>query len=218
MTKYDFFEVRHGQGYTVTTTKKNGIKFEKTLFVDMTEPVEVWKIVLTNETAKKRRLSVFSYFDWCLGNAADTHREFHKTFIEVWIDKKNGCLYGEKRAPLVPGYISTGMTEKPLRGFHGAFPKPVAYDGDKEAFLGRYGEQHAPGRGGWKMQELRREVGRRGREPSGGCYARAQAIEDHRFHPGFNSNREEAVRIIKKYQTPEWRTVNSTRSRLSGIL
>ncbi|HPW76575.1 MAG: N,N'-diacetylchitobiose phosphorylase [Candidatus Omnitrophica bacterium ADurb.Bin292] len=203
MTKYDFFEVRHGQGYTVTTTKKNGIKFEKTLFVDMTEPVEVWKIVLTNETAKKRRLSVFSYFDWCLGNAADTHREFHKTFIEVWIDKKNGCLYGEKRAPLVPGYISTGMTEKPLRGFHGAFPKPVAYDGDKEAFLGCYGEQHAP---------AAVEVGKcRNSEGKWGDAAASLQVDVTLgpkqsktivFTLGSTPTREEAVRIIKKYQTP----------------
>ena len=103
MTKYDFFEVRHGQGYTVTTTKKNGIKFEKTLFVDVTDPVEVWKIVLTNETTKKRRLSVFSYFDWCLGNAADTHREFHKTFIEVWSDKKKRIPLRRKACPSCPG-------------------------------------------------------------------------------------------------------------------
>lgn len=203
MTKYDFFEVRHGQGYTVTTTKKNGIKFEKTLFVDVTDPVEVWKIVLTNETTKKRRLSVFSYFDWCLGNAADTHREFHKTFIEVWSDKKNGYLYGEKRAPLVPGYISTGMTEKPLQGFHSAFPKPVAYDGDKEAFLGRYGEPHAPA--AVEDGKCRNSEGKWGD-------AAASLQVDVTLGPkqsktivftlGSTPTREEAVRIIKKYQTP----------------
>lgn len=144
MPRYDFFQVRHGQGYSVLTSKLHGIRFEKTIFVDVEDPVEVWKIVLNNESGKKRRLSLFTYFDWCLGNWADTHREFHKTFIETWIDRKLGCVHGLKRAPLVPGFISTGMIEKPLQGFHAAYPKPVAYDGDKEAFLGRYGEPYAP--------------------------------------------------------------------------
>ena len=84
MPKYDFFEVRHGQGYSVLSSKLYGIRFEKTVFVDVEDPVEVWKVVLTNESGKKRRLSLFSYFDWCLGNWSDTHREFHKTFIETY--------------------------------------------------------------------------------------------------------------------------------------
>ena len=79
MPRYDFFEVRHGQGYSILTSKTNGIRFEKTVFVDVEDPVEVWKVELKNETSKKRRLSLFTYFDWCLGNWSDTHREFHKT-------------------------------------------------------------------------------------------------------------------------------------------
>ncbi|HQB94761.1 MAG TPA: glycosyl transferase family 36 [Candidatus Omnitrophota bacterium] len=204
MPKYDFFEVRHGQGYTVTTTGLNGIRFEKTIFVDVEDPVEVWKVVLTNETAKKRRLSLFTYFDWCLGNAGDTHREFHKTFIEVWSDRKNGCLHGLKRAPLVPGFISTGMTEKPLQGFHSSFPKPVAFDGDKESFLGRYGEQSAPsavvegkcrnseGKWGDASASLQVDVDLAPKQ--------SQTVI---FTLGSTKTRDEAVRIIKKYQDPK---------------
>ncbi len=141
---FDFYEVRHGQGYSILKSKLNGISVEKTIFVDVEEPVEVWKVVLKNESSKKRKLSLFTYFEWCLGNAGDTHREFQKTFIETSIDQKNGCLFGLKRAPLVPGFISTGMTEKPLEAFHASNIKPVAYEGDKEAFFGRYGEIQAP--------------------------------------------------------------------------
>ena len=141
---FDFFEVRHGQGYSILRSRLNGISIEKTIFVDVEEPVEIWKVVVKNESAKKRRISLFSYFEWCLGNAADTHREFQKTFIETETDKRNGALYGLKRAALVPGFISTGMTEKPLEAFHASNVKPSAYEGDKEAFFGRYGEIQAP--------------------------------------------------------------------------
>ena len=203
MPKYDFFEVRHGQGYSILTSKLHGIRLEKTIFVDVEDPVEVWKVVLTNQSGKKRRLSLFTYFDWCLGNWSDTHREFHKTFIETWIDKKNGCIHGIKRAPLVPGFISTGMTEKPLQGFHAANPKPVAYDGDKESFLGRYGEIHAPA--------AVVEGKCRGSEGKWGDAAASLQVDVELgpkesktviFTLGSTRTREEAERIIQKYSHP----------------
>ncbi|MBI4358941.1 MAG: glycosyl transferase family 36 [Candidatus Omnitrophica bacterium] len=141
---FDFFEVRHGQGYSILKSRLNDITIEKTVFVDVEEPAEVWKVVVKNEGSTARKLSLFTYFEWCLGNAADTHREFQKTFIETEIDQKNHCLFGRKRPALVPGFISTGLKETPLEGFHASSVRPVAYEGDKEAFFGRYGEIETP--------------------------------------------------------------------------
>ncbi|MCM8774909.1 MAG: glycosyl transferase family 36 [Candidatus Omnitrophica bacterium] len=201
--KFDFFEVRHGQGYSILKSRHRDILFEKTIFVDVEEPVEVWKVVVKNETAERRRLSLFTYFDWCLGNWADTHREFHKTFIETSVDRQNGVIFGSKRAPLVPSFISTGMTEKPLEGFHAATPKPVAYDGDKESFLGRYGDPQAP----QAVVEgaLHNSVGR-----WGDASASLQVDVDLGpgqsktvvFTLGSTRSREQAERIIRKYSNP----------------
>ncbi len=202
--KMDFYEVRHGQGYSVLKSRVNGITFEKTIFVDAEEPVEVWKIVLTNEGTQKRRLSLFTYFEWCLGNAGDTHREFQKTFIETRIDRKNGALFGLKRAPLVPGFISTGMTEKPLEAFHASNVKPANYEGDKEAFFGRYGEIQAPkavvegklnnteGKWGDSIASLQVDV-----------ELNAKESKTIIFTVGSTRSREQAERIIKKYLNPK---------------
>ncbi|MBI1977784.1 MAG: glycosyl transferase family 36 [Candidatus Omnitrophica bacterium] len=198
--QFDFFEVRHGQGYSVLTSKLHGIKFEKTIFVDVEDPVEIWKVVLTNENAQKRRISLFTYFDWCLGNWADTHREFHKTFIETWVDEQNGAIHGLKRAPLVPGFISTGMTEKPLQGFHAASPKPVAYDGDKESFLGRYGEPHNPEtvvKG--KLNNSQGKWGDASASLQVDVVLEPGESKTVIFTLGSTASREEAGRIIKKY-------------------
>ena len=198
--RFDFFEVRHGQGYSVLTSKLYDIKFEKTIFVDVEEPVEIWKVVLTNESSKKRRLSLFTAFDWCLGSAADTHREFQKTFIETQIDKKNGAIFARKRAPLVPGFISTGMTEKPLEGFHASNVKPAAYDGDKEAFFGRFTDNQSPqavlegrlrnsdGKWGDSMAALQVDVELNPKE--------SKTVV---FTLGSTRSKEHAERIIKKY-------------------
>lgn len=201
---FDFFEVRHGQGYSIFTSRLNDITFEKTIFVDVEEPVEVWKVVLKNESDKKRKISLFTAFDWCLGNAGDTHREFQKTFIETSIDRKSGAIFALKRAPLVPGFISSGMTEKPLEGFHASNVKPTAYDGDKEGFYGRYTDITSPeavlegrlhntdGKWGDSMASLQVDVEL---EPKG-C---STVI----FTLGSTRSMEQAERIVKKYSNPK---------------
>ena len=143
-TNFDFFEVRHGLGYSVFRSSYNGIEAEKLIFVDKEEPAEVWKITLRNVSSQKRHLSLFSYFEWCLGNSADTHREFHKTFIETEIDYRNHAIYGRKRPALVPRFISSGLAETPLEAFHACNLPPAGYEGDKEAFFGRYGDILSP--------------------------------------------------------------------------
>ena len=204
MNKFDFFEVRHGLGYSVLKSRFHKIRTEKTVFVDVKDPVEVWLVQLTNEDSKPRKISVFSYFEWCLGNSNDTHREFHKTFIETQIDDKNHCLYGLKRPALVPGFISTGLTEKPLEAFHAAHPRPVAYEGDKEAFFGRYGTEQAPE--AVKKGKLANTQGK-------WCDSTASLQVDVDLKPGETKevvfilgatrSREESVKLIQRYSAPE---------------
>lgn len=200
--KFDFFEVRHGLGYSVLTSSYKKIRTEKTVFCDTKEPVEVWRVKLTNEDSKPRRLSVFSYFEWTLGNSNDTHREFHKTFIETRIDQTNHALYGLKRPALVPGFISTGLSERPLEAFHAAHPTPVAYEGDKEAFFGRYGEPHDP-------EAVRK--GKLNNTQGKWCDSiaslqvdfdlKAGETREAIFLLGATRSREESVKLIQKYAT-----------------
>ena len=206
MPHYDFFEVRHGQGYSVLTSRLNDVTFGKTIFVDAEEPVEVWNVVVTNESSKKRRISLFTYFDWCLGNWIDVHREFQKTFIETEINRENGALFGFKRAPLVPGFISTGVTENhtALQGFHASIPKPAAYDGDKEYFLGRYGDSDAPQ--AVIDGKLKNSEGKWGDYSASLQVDLELAPKSSRtvvFLLGSTASREQAVGIIKKYSHPK---------------
>jgi len=141
---FDFYEVRYGQGYSILRSSYSGIEMEKTIFVAKEDPAEIWKVKIKNTGSQPRDLSLFTYFEWCLGNAADTHREFHKTFIETEIDRKNRAIHGWKRPALVPKFISTGLAEAPLQAFHACNVAPAAYEGDKEAFFGRYGDMLSP--------------------------------------------------------------------------
>ncbi len=49
-TKLDEYECRHGQGYTIITSKSNGIKSSTRYFVPLGESLEIWQVTLTNES------------------------------------------------------------------------------------------------------------------------------------------------------------------------
>ena len=200
-TPFDFYEVRHGQGYSILKSKYKNISIEKTVFVATKEPAEIWKVVVKNESKEKREISLFTYFEWCLGNAADTHREFQKTFIETEIDKKNRGVFGKKRAALVPGFISSGLSESPLEAFH-ACPniEPVAYDGDKESFFGRYGEITAPK--SVSEGKLKNVAGRWGDSTASIQVDLDLAAGEEKtvvFCVGSSDSHEQNVALIKKY-------------------
>ncbi len=134
--KLEKYKVRHGFGYSELSGSHRGIEASLLMFVPPREPLEIWKLTLWNNSKKKRKLSLFSYFEWCLGNSRDTHREFQRTFIETSYDKKLNCISGKKRRLPVPTVISSGLPEWPLDGFHSVNIKPLGYEGDKAAFWG----------------------------------------------------------------------------------
>jgi len=220
--EFDSFEVRHGQGYSVLKSAYKGIAVEKTVFVDVNEPVEVWHIALTNQSQSPRHLSLFSCLEWCLGNAADTHREFQKTFIETEIDHESGAIFGLKRPALVPGFISSGLSETPIQGFHAiSNQKPAHYDGDKETFFGRYGGNRMP----------KAVIDGQLTDTAGKHYDSIAALQaDVTLRPGetrsvvfllgATSSRQRAKKIIAKYKTEGavWRGLDEVKALWDRLL
>ena len=141
---YDHYEVQHGVGWTAFVQRARGIEVRWTLLVPPRDPVELWHVEVRNLGDTPRRLSLFTYLEWCLGNGMDWHREFQKTFIETAYRESLRALIGVKRKLPIPPYISTGMSEWPLSGFHAVNREVASYEGDKERFLGRYRSLSAP--------------------------------------------------------------------------
>ncbi|MBI2416829.1 MAG: glycosyl transferase family 36, partial [Ignavibacteriales bacterium] len=107
------------------------------VFVPNGETLEVWNFSVKNYSGKIKNLSVFSYFEWCLGSSADFHREFHKTFIETEFDADLNIMIGKKRLWEVP-IANRGHwnIEYPYLGFFGCSKKIESYEADKEKFIG----------------------------------------------------------------------------------
>lgn len=222
--KFEKYEVRHGMGYTQISCTKNGIEATQLVFVPQNEPLEIWKITLRNRSKKKRELSLFTYLEWCLGNWTDTHREFHRTFIETMYERKLNCLWGKKRPLPVPSHISTGKPEVSLEAFHSVNMKPKSFEGDKKAFLGPYGRLGAPS--AVRIGSLSNATGEIF-DPIAGLHVKVflKAGEEKVVVFTLGSCREkEAEKLIKKYRDPEEvdgafnKTINFWEKLISGVL
>lgn len=133
---FESYECRHGAGYSTLFGKYRSVSSSLTVFVPRDEQLEVWKLTVKNDSDTVKSLSLFTYFEWLLGNKDDNHREFHKTFVETSYDKGLNALYGKKRRQLMlPGSI---IGEWPCEAFFASSVEPEFYEGDKENFIGMY--------------------------------------------------------------------------------
>ena len=140
--KPDFFEARHGLGYTTVTTRMRGLESSATYFVPVEDPCEVWLFQLTNRTTRPRRLEVYPYVEWSLGDYHEElrYRNIMNLYNRMWFDKDLKAILAKKTA------MWGDMNIQPFA--HQAFfasSLPVkGYATIKDEFLGRYRTEEAP--------------------------------------------------------------------------
>lgn len=125
----DFYECRHGMGYTVISGKRNDILTSITFFVPQNYNGEVHKVVIKNEGKSKKDLKLFSFIEWCLWNADDDDRNFQRNLSTGEVEVEGSVIYHK--------------TEYKERRNHYAFfsvnENIAGFDSDRETFLGTYG-------------------------------------------------------------------------------
>ena len=67
----DSYRCRHGMGYTVFETEKDGLYAELTFLVPIGENCEVQRVRLTNRSAETKRFRFTAAVEWCLWNTVD---------------------------------------------------------------------------------------------------------------------------------------------------
>ncbi|HSL89892.1 MAG TPA: hypothetical protein VK870_11355 [Ignavibacteriaceae bacterium] len=143
--KLDHYECRYGFGYTVFKSIFKNIEVVLTIFIPKDDNLEIWNFSFTNHMNEEIKLSVYSYFEWCLGSSSDHHREFHKTFIETHFDDKLNTMFATKRLWEIPlGDRGHWNIEYPFWGFISSSKRISDYDGDKESFVGQYNSIDKP--------------------------------------------------------------------------
>lgn len=127
-TKLDEYECRHGQGYTVITSKLNGIKSSTRYFVPLGESLEIWQVTLTNESASSVDLSLFSAIEFCLWDANDDATNFQRNYSIGQMEIVDGVIYHKTEYRERRDHFSYFACSEKLTG----------YDTIREDFLGNY--------------------------------------------------------------------------------
>ena len=76
----DYYECRHGLGYTKLTAEKSGLAVAQTSMVPRGANALVTKIELENRTPWHKEISLFSFVEFCLWNAQDDTTNFQRNF------------------------------------------------------------------------------------------------------------------------------------------
>ncbi len=132
--KLDTFECRHGLGYTVITGERNGVKVVTTSFVPVDHDAEVHEVVVENTGKSPKKVSLFSYVEFCLWNGHDDANNLQRNLSTGEVEVDGSTIYHK--------------TEYRERRDHYAFfhaSLPVAgFDTDRESFLGLYNHPGEP--------------------------------------------------------------------------
>lgn len=199
----DFYECRFGFGYTQFISEYKKIKIILTVFIPLDEEMEIWNFDVENLSDDDVDLSIYSYFEWCLGSSADHHREFHKTFIETDFDKKLNTMTAAKRLWDIPiGDRGHWNINYPYLGFISSNKNIVDYDGDKESFIGQYGSLDKPA--GVTSENLSKKTGKW--NDSIGTVkinfsVKKKAKDQVSFYIGIKKDKDEIKKSLNKFST-----------------
>ncbi|MBW3563340.1 MAG: glycosyl transferase family 36 [Acidobacteria bacterium] len=139
------YRCRHGIGYTTFEAENHEIASEWTLFVHRHDPVELWLVTLRNLGSRPRRLALTSYLEWCCGVAPAPRREFHKLFLENAFDPSHRAVLGWNHMWDVPSKrYGHWNADFPYVAAFATTEAVTAAEGEKVAFLGRYGTLRDP--------------------------------------------------------------------------
>lgn len=124
----DFFECRHGLGYTKITGTRNQLRAEVLYFVPLGETAEVHQVKIKNESSSAKQCKLFSFIEFCLWNAHDDATNFQRNFSTGEVEVDGSTIYHK--------------TEYRERRDHFAFyhvnAKVAGFDTDRESFIGLY--------------------------------------------------------------------------------
>ena len=127
-TELDFYECRHGLGYSIIAGKKNRLAARLELFVPVSDNCEIDRLVLTNESDAPKSFTVFSYVEFCLWNAVDDSTNFQRNFSTGEVEVEGSTIYHKTEYRERRDHYALYTVNAPVDGF----------DTSRDAFLGAW--------------------------------------------------------------------------------
>ena len=128
----DRYECRHGLGYTRIVGEKDGVEVELLFFVPPGEDVELWRTTVRNTSGATKKLTVFSFVEFCFYEALNDLSNYQRTYSIGEVEVEGSAIYHttefrERR----DHYTLFGCT-RPIDGF----------DTSRDAFVGVHNGLH----------------------------------------------------------------------------
>ena len=133
-TPLDFWECRHGMGYTRITGEKDGLRISALFFVPRGYPCEVQKVTLTNRSSSEKRFKLWSFVEWCLWNAETDMENFQRNLSTGEVEVEGSVIYHKTEYRERRNHYAFYGVNTPVDGF----------DTDRETFMGMYEGFEAP--------------------------------------------------------------------------
>jgi cellobiose phosphorylase len=146
--KYDFYECRHGQGYTTIKTRFLGIEGVLTYFVPREGNVEIWRVTLKNLSSEKKNLEIYSFAELMMGNALNDiiNQPNDKHFTDIKFDKSHNTLVATRRYWVLNKKVSVEQPNLDWKYdllFTSTLPV-TGFDGSLDKFIGRWRSEANP--------------------------------------------------------------------------
>lgn len=127
-TELDWYECRHGMGYTSIAGRKNDLKAECLWFVPLGMDCEAVKVTISNEGTEKKEFSLFSLVEFCLWEAMDDMTNFQRNFSTGETEFENHAIYHKTEYRERRNHYAYYWCSRDVQG----------YDMDRDSFLGAY--------------------------------------------------------------------------------
>ncbi|MCR4908342.1 MAG: glycosyl transferase [Lachnospiraceae bacterium] len=128
-TELDSYRCRHGLGYSVFESEKDGISACLTAFVPLGDSCELHKLTIKNNSDRERALDIFSFVEFCLWNAQDDMSNFQRNFSTGEVEVEGSAIYHKTEYRERRNHFSVYYVNHDIEGF----------DTQREAFTGAYG-------------------------------------------------------------------------------
>ena len=133
-TPLDFYECRHGMGYSRICGEKDGLRAEVLFFVPLEHRCEIHRVKLTNRSGLPKCIRLYSFVEWCLWNASTDMENFQRNLSTGEVEIEPDALYHKTEYRERRDHYAFYGVNRPFDGF----------DTDRETFLGMYNGFDAP--------------------------------------------------------------------------
>lgn len=148
LTRLDFYECRHGMGYTKIKARYKNIQSEIVYFVPLDDDLEVWRVTLTNKGSKIKNFDIFSFVELCLGHSLVDliNQPNDQHFSMVRFDEEDNTIYATKRYWVLYSGPTVRQANQAWNKyvFFASSLKVIGFDGCKEKFIGKYRSEANP--------------------------------------------------------------------------